>query len=115
MLNFLSFLVIFVFGLMIGSFLNCVIYRLETGENFLKGRSYCPYCKHVLNWQDLIPILSFLILKGKCRYCQQKISLQYPIVEISTGLLFLLISNFQFLISNFCYQFPISNFQSFTP
>jgi len=83
--------IIFIFGLGIGSFLNCVIYRLEKEKSFLKGRSYCPYCKQVLKWQDLIPVLSFLILKGKCRYCQKRISFQYPLVEIATGLLFLLI------------------------
>lgn len=96
-INLLYFL-IFIFGLIIGSFLNCVIYRLETKENFLKGRSFCVHCKHLLSWQDLIPIFSFLFLKGKCRYCNQKISLQYPLVEIITGLLFLLIFN-HFLIS----------------
>jgi len=82
-------LVIFIFGLLIGSFLNCLIYRLEKKENFLKGRSYCPHCHHQLNWSDLIPILSFIFLKGKCRYCKKKISWQYPLVEITTGLLFL--------------------------
>lgn len=81
---------IFLFGLAMGSFLNCVIYRLEKGEGFLKGRSYCPHCKHALAWLDLIPVLSFLLLKGKCRYCHKKISWQYPLVEIATGLLFVL-------------------------
>jgi prepilin signal peptidase PulO-like enzyme (type II secretory pathway) len=85
------YLVIFIFGLIVGSFLNCVIYRLEVGEGFLRGRSYCPYCKHQLSWPDLIPIFSFLILKGKCRYCHQKISLQYPLVELATGIIFLLV------------------------
>ena len=79
---------VFIFGLAVGSFLNCVIYRLEIGGSFLKGRSYCPHCKHVLAWKDLIPIFSFLILKGKCRYCKKKISLQYPLVELFTGILF---------------------------
>jgi len=82
---------VFLFGLEVGSFLNCVIYRLYTGESFLKGRSYCPHCKHILSWQDLIPIFSFLILKGKCRYCQKPISWQYPLVELSTAILFLFI------------------------
>jgi len=91
MLSLFFYLVIFLFGLIVGSFLNCVIYRLEIGESFLKGRSYCPHCKHILSWQDLIPIFSFLILKGRCRYCHQKISWQYPLVEISTATLFLLI------------------------
>lgn len=82
---------VFIFGLAVGSFLNSVIYRLQTGESFLRGRSHCPYCKHQLSWQDLIPVLSFLVLKGRCRYCRQKISWQYPLVEIITGILFVLI------------------------
>ena len=81
------------FGLAVGSFLNCVIYRLERGESFFSGRSYCPHCQHVLNWQDLIPVFSFLILKGKCRYCSQKISWQYPLVELATALLFISLLN----------------------
>ena len=89
----LIYLFIFIFGLAVGSFLNCVIYRLEKNEGFLKDRSYCPHCHHVLSWQDLIPIFSFLILKGKCRYCHKKISLQYPLVELSAAILFVLIFN----------------------
>ncbi len=103
MLHFLN-IFIFLLGLCAGSFLNCVIYRLETGKDFCGGRSYCPQCKKQLGFFDLIPVLSFLFLKGKCRYCSQKISLQYPLVEISTALIFLLIFNFQFLISK---QFSI--------
>ena len=93
-------LFVFFFGLAIGSFLNCVIYRLAL-PNFslknlggLKSRSFCPHCKQVLSWQDLIPVFSFLILKGRCRYCQEKISWQYPLVELSTAFLFLLAYNF---------------------
>ncbi len=97
---FISFF-IFIFGLAVGSFLNCVIYRLEISENFFRGRSYCPYCKHILSWQDLIPFLSFVLLKGKCRYCQKQISWQYPIVEISTGILFVLILNYESGIMNY--------------
>jgi len=82
------YLFIFILGLAVGSFLNCVIYRLETGGSFLRGRSFCPHCKHLLGWPDLIPVLSFLILKGRCRYCHQKISPQYPLVELATGILF---------------------------
>ena len=80
---------VFLFGLATGSFLNCIIYRLSSGESFFKGRSFCPYCKHILDWSDLIPLLSFLILKGKCRYCQKPISWQYPLVEIFTAFIFL--------------------------
>ena len=100
MLNVIPSLFVFFFGAIVGSFLNCVIYRLETGGNFLKGRSFCPHCKHILSWQDLIPIFSFIGLGGRCRYCQQKISWQYPFVEISTAIIFLLIFK-QFLILNF--------------
>ena len=116
MTNLFFYLIIFIFGLVVGSFLNCVIYRLEKNKSFLKGRSFCPYCKHVLKSQDLIPVFSFLILKGKCRYCRKHISWQYPLVEIATGFLFLLISNFQFPISNFqillnlCFLFLVSCF-----
>src|SRR3989344_2843176 len=80
--------IVFVFGLVVGSFLNSVIYRLEQGESALKGRSYCPHCKHSLSWYDLIPLLSFVLLKGKCRYCKAPISWQYPLVELATGILF---------------------------
>jgi len=109
---FFSFIV-FILGLMVGSFLNCVIYRLEKEESFLRGRSYCPNCKHVLSWQDLIPVISFFLLKRKCRYCQKPISWQYPLIEILTGLIFLLIFNFQFPIFNifsFLYYLIISSF-----
>jgi len=80
--------IVFIFGSTVGSFLNSITYRLQTGEGFLLKRSYCPSCKTVLNWQDLIPLLSFFSLSGKCRYCQGKISWQYPLVELSTGILF---------------------------
>ncbi|MDP3882563.1 MAG: prepilin peptidase [Candidatus Staskawiczbacteria bacterium] len=85
---------VFIFGICIGSFLNVVIYRLEKKES-LKGRSFCPSCNHKLSWQDLFPVLSFLFLLGKCRYCHKKISLQYPIIEISSALIFLLIFSAQ--------------------
>jgi prepilin signal peptidase PulO-like enzyme (type II secretory pathway) len=74
-----------------GSFLNAIIHRLEKGESAFQGRSYCPHCRHQLSWQDLIPLLSFFILKSRCRYCQHHISLQYPVVEFITGAIFVLI------------------------
>ncbi|MDP1538650.1 MAG: prepilin peptidase [bacterium] len=112
-------LIIFLFGLIVGSFLNCVIYRLEVGGNFLKGRSFCPLCKHELAWQDLIPVFSFIFLRGKCRYCREKISFQYPLVELATGILFVLIFwifdfgfhlAFGFWILSFLYYLLISCF-----
>jgi len=101
MFQFLITIFIFLTGLIVGSFLNCVIYRLEQDESFLKGRSYCPHCKHVLSWKDLIPIVSFFTLRGKCRYCQKKISRQYPLVELATGILFILVFNFQLQATNY--------------
>lgn len=77
-----------ILGLFVGSFINCVVYRVYNKESFLKGRSKCPKCGHKLKVLDLIPVLSFLFLGGKCRYCKEKISIQYPLVEIGTGLLF---------------------------
>ena len=81
---------VFLFGVCIGSFLNCAIYRMEAKKS-LNGRSFCPHCKHSLNWKDLFPVLSFIFLGGKCRYCKKKISWQYPMSEIVTGILFVLI------------------------
>jgi len=91
-MNNIIYVFIFLLGLGIGSFLNCIIYRLEVNQSFLKGRSYCPDCKYKLNWYDLIPIFSFLILKGKCRYCQKRISLQYPLVEVFAAIIFVLVA-----------------------
>lgn len=76
-----------IFGMLIGSFINCLAWRLYKGETIL-GRSYCPKCLNKIKWYDNIPLLSFLILKGKCRSCSKKISWQYPLVELITGLLF---------------------------
>ena len=80
---------IFIFGLIIGSFLNCLIYRLHENKSMM-GRSFCPKCKKQIAWYDNIPILSFLFLNGKCRYCKQKISWQYLLVEFITGILFVI-------------------------
>lgn len=80
----------FLFGLVIGSFLNALVWRMRVGKSFLWKRSQCPKCGHELSSLDLIPIFSFLFLFGKCRYCRRKISLQYPLVELFTGFLFIL-------------------------
>ncbi len=75
------------FGLIIGSFLNVLIYRLNVlgTPKFWEGRSFCPSCKHALAWSDNIPLLSFLGLHGRCRYCREPISWQYPTVEVVTA------------------------------
>ena len=109
---FIIYFFIFIFGLVIGSFLNVVICRLKTKEDFFLSRSHCPYCKKTLKWFDLIPILSFISTFGKCRYCGKKISWQYPLVEIVTGILFLLIFNFS-AFSGSAAGGQFSNFQTF--
>ncbi len=100
MIDFLINPLVFIFGLIIGSFLNCFVYRLEVNKGFLKGRSFCPICKHELAWQDLIPVLSFFLLKGRCRYCKKPISWQYPLVELATAILFVLVANKQLVVGN---------------
>lgn len=79
---------IFIMGLIVGSFLNVVIYRYLHGGSIIFARSNCPNCTTTLKIQDLIPLLSFLFLKGKCRYCGEKISMRYPLVELVTGVVF---------------------------
>ncbi len=80
---------VFILGLIIGSFLNCLIWRLHTGESMM-GRSHCPKCKKDIPWYDNVPVLSYILLLGKCRHCQKKISFQYPLVEFITGVLFVI-------------------------
>ncbi len=94
--------IFFLLGLIIGSFLNVVIFRLNTARSF-GGRSGCMSCQNKLCWYELLPLVSFLGLKGRCRNCKTKISIQYPLVEFATGLIFaLLFFKFQDLfITNF--------------
>ena len=79
---------IFILGLIVGSFLNVVVLRLKNKENFIKGRSHCPHCSYKIKWHENIPVLSFIFLFGKCSKCKNKISWQYPLVELATGILF---------------------------
>lgn len=92
----LVFIFIFILGTLIGSFLNVVIYRFNTGKTIVYGRSICMTCNRNLRWYELIPIFSFLIQRGACRRCASNISHQYPLVELGTGLMFTLIA-FHFL------------------
>lgn len=84
-------LFLFVFGLIFGSFVTALSYRYPRKISNLKGRSFCDNCKKQIEWRDNIPLLSYLILGGKCRNCKTKISLRYPVIEIATGIGFLLI------------------------
>lgn len=106
------YLFVFYFGAMIGSFLNVVIYRLPKELSVVKPRSSCVKCGHVLNWYELFPILSYLVLRGKCSACGTKISLRYPLIEFFTGIVALLLfpqslnpillGQFFFLFAVFC-------------
>lgn len=80
--------IIFLYGIIIGSFLNVVILRVPLRENFAFSRSHCMSCKHKLSWYDLFPLFSYLFLGGKCRYCKEHISIQYPIIEAINGILY---------------------------
>lgn len=85
-INTILFFIVFVYGICIGSFLNVIIYRLPNDISIAKGRSYCPKCSEKIKNYDLIPIISYIILKGKCRNCKTSISIRYPIVELVTGI-----------------------------
>ena len=71
-----------VFGAVLGSFLNCAAWRIAHGESFVKGKSHCTSCGHVLGFLDLIPVFSWIFLGGKCRYCKTKISPRYMLTEL---------------------------------
>lgn len=85
----MEFIYLFIIGLCIGSFANVLIDRWSHDQS-INGRSHCDYCKKTLSPQDLIPVFSYLFLRGKCRYCQKKLSLFYPFVELLTAVVFVL-------------------------
>jgi len=87
----MAYILIFILGLLVGSFLNVVICRLNTKDSIIWGRSHCPHCETKLSAGELIPVFSYLIQRGKCRHCQKKISIQYLSVEIVTALVFVII------------------------
>lgn len=84
-------LFVFILGLFVGSFLNVLADRLPREESVIKGRSHCEKCKKNLEWYDLIPLFSFLQLRGKCRYCRSPLSFYYPVVELVAGVMFVLV------------------------
>lgn len=84
-------IIFFLYGIIIGSFLNVCIIRIPKKENITTTRSHCMSCGYQLKWYDLIPIFSYLILGGKCRACKEKISYQYLIIEVLNGLLYVFI------------------------
>ena len=113
--DFFAGIIIFVFGAVVGSFLNVVILRLNTGQSVVSGRSKCFNCAKKLKWHELLPIASFVFLRGKCSACKAKISWQYPAVETITGIIFVLlfqqtqnIYGFSFLVLIFSFLIIIA-------
>ncbi|MDP8252928.1 MAG: prepilin peptidase [Candidatus Kaelpia aquatica] len=112
-------LLIFFLGASLGSFLNVCILRLPREESVVQPPSHCPKCKHKIRWFDNIPIFSFLVLRAKCRYCRVKISMQYPVVELISGLVMLYfysvygISITAFIFSFFLYGLIVATFSDF--
>lgn len=85
------YIIVFVYGITIGSFLNVCIYRIPKKENIVNVRSHCMQCGYQLKWYDLVPLFSYIFLGGKCRKCKTKISIQYPIIEAVNGILYMLV------------------------
>ena len=106
----LLYFIIFLYGIVFGSFLNVLIYRLPLKENIATEHSHCMTCGAKIQWYDLIPLVSYIVLGGKCRHCKAKISLQYPIIEATNGIMYVII----FLVKGFtpisiilCFAFSI--------
>ena len=98
------YVMIFLFGITIGSFLNVCIFRLPAGESLIKKNSHCMTCGTPIKWYDLIPVFSWLFLRGKCRACGSKISGRYILVESLTGILFVLtVMRFDVIVQGFLY------------
>lgn len=102
---------VFIFGLLAGSFFNVVIWRSRHGKKITLSRSACPHCHRVLGFWDLWPVLSFIFQGGRCRYCRQPISWQYPLVELATAGLFVLAT--QSVLGSLTYQNILTNFEVF--
>lgn len=106
----LLYFIIFLYGTVFGSFLNVLIYRLPLKENIATEHSHCMTCGEKIQWYDLIPLVSYIILGGKCRHCKAKISPQYPIIEATNGIMYVIV----FLVHGFnpvsilmCFAFSI--------
>jgi len=84
------YIIVFIYGLIFGSFLNVCISRIPKGESIVFVKSHCIKCNKSIRWYDMIPLFSYIALKGRCRNCKSKISLQYPIIEVLNGLLYVL-------------------------
>lgn len=92
LMTILVYIIIFLYGIVIGSFLNVCIYRIPEKEDIVKLRSHCMSCGHELGWYELVPLLSYLIQRGRCRKCKTKLSAQYPLIEAANGILYVVIT-----------------------
>ncbi len=95
------YILFFLIGIFIGSFINLAIYRIPLKKNIFTERSFCPKCNHKLGFMDLIPLLSYIFLKGKCRYCKEKIEIKYFLIELLSGIYIVLL----YVSMNFRYYF----------
>lgn len=91
LLTSIPYIIIFIFGIVIGSFLNVCIYRIPLGETIVIAPSHCMSCGARLHWYDMVPVFSWMVLGGKCRNCKAKISVQYPIIEAVNGILYVVV------------------------
>lgn len=89
-MNLLIYVYIFIIGITFGSFFTLAVHRIPKGEDITHTRSYCPHCNHKLSFWDMIPLFSYIFLRGKCRYCKEKIRPRYFILELCSGLVFIL-------------------------
>lgn len=102
------YIIAFLYGIVIGSFLNVLIYRLPIKETIVTDRSHCMTCGRQIKWYDLIPLASYIFLRGRCRYCKAKISIQYPLIEALNGIGYVLIffiKGFSLESVLFCFTF----------
>lgn len=83
----IGYIIVVLFGMCVGSFMNVLIYRIPKGEDFVRSHSHCMSCGHRLAWYDMFPVFSYIFLRGKCRYCGAKLSIQYPLIEAANGVL----------------------------
>lgn len=106
---FIEYIFVFILGLLIGSFLNVCIYRIPKEESVVFPSSHCMSCGNRLKPLDLIPVISYIFLRGRCRYCKAKVSLRYPLVEFMTGVTFLsIVLKYEFTYEFFAYAFLMS-------
>ena len=109
-LTFFLYIVIFLYGIVIGSFLNVLIFRIPKKENIVQS-SHCMNCGRKLGWRDMVPVFSYIILRGRCRQCGARISIQYPLIEALNGVLYCLMTSALIVIAVIderTYQIPVS-------